>query len=447
MIPRIFHFMWLNLGVEPMRPDHVEYVIGWIAKHPGWQVYFWTKDNLPPLVNQAFFDATICTGRRSDLARYQVLYEFGGVYADVDFECLSSIEEFLSRDILLVREAPDSIGQAIMGCCPKHPFLKQLIDGQMDFANSHPGNAIEQTGPQYVTHTYNNWHEPLPVVENYRVFFPFYWKDANPKPYPESVAIHHMAQTWRKPPMQTSYILPFFHKADLFRMMLPVNDCFRSPDTEVVLVLDEPSEEARILEIVKNNADIKFRVLVNDWDHPWRPPCMAYNVGIRHALADHVVLADPESAFVFSNPNLLKRLIEEDFRCCFVGICWMEDDFKVVDPPAVIRHKIQVCEAIRKVWHIGNGFLMAPKIALERICGYDEGRSTYGYDDNDIRVRLARAGQRCLITGEIKVFHAWHGDTNRTCPEEFPGPNIALTEQAESWGTAYNRVAYDWQKA
>lgn len=447
VIPRIFHFIFLNLGTEAIREQHAQFVMGWMAKHPGWMVYFWTKSNLPPLVNQELYDRSTCSGIRSDLVRYQVLYNYGGIYADVDFECLASIEKFLDRDILLARESPDSIGQAIMGCCAKHPFLKRLIDDQAEFASTHPGNAIEQTGPKYVTSTYNAWTPKFDIVENYKVFFPLVWNDPNPKAAPESVAVHHMAGLWRKSPMHVSYILPFFHKADLFRMMLPVNDCFRAEGVEVVLVLDEPSDEKAVMELVTaNSGDINFRVVVNDEAHDWRPPCIAYNVGIRHALADHVILTDPESAIVMPRADYPKVLIERDYRLCYGGICWKEEDFKVGDQPALIQQKVQVCEAMRPVWLCGHGFLLAPKLALERICGFDESRTTYGLDDDDIRVRLVRLGYPMVLDGRIKVFHTMHPDTERTESRDLPGPNIALTQQRESWGRRFNRVAYDWQK-
>lgn len=229
-------------------------------------------------------------------------------------------------------------------------------------------------------------------------------------------------------------------------MMLPLNECYRADGVEVILVLDEPSEEHAVLETVKANPDIKFRVLVNDWEHQWRPPSISYNVGIRHALADHVVLADPESAIVMPTPNFPELLTKQDYRLCFAGLAWYEMDIKPGDSLDVMRHKLLVCEAIGKIWHWGNGFLLAPKIALERICGFDEQRSTYGLDDNDVRVRLARLGYRCVVDGRIKVFHAGHADTHRTSAEEMPGPHIALTEQGESWGKAFSRTAWSWDK-
>lgn len=245
--------------------------------------------------------------------------------------------------------------------------------------------------------------------------------------------------------MNVSYVVPFFRQAAAFKMMLPVNDGFRFPDAEVVLVLDDPTEEQAILKIVRANTDIKFRVIVNDAQHDWRPPCVAFNVGIRHALADHLVFVDPDAAIVMPTPDFPKRLIRDDFRLCYAGLAWFDDDLKSDDSPELIRHKIQVCENIGKTCRWGSGFLLAPKIALERIFGFDEIRFSYAYDETDIRIRLARLGNRCVIDGQIKVFRPGQpGGATEPDPNFFP--QVALAEQRHIWGKEFERVSFDWQR-
>lgn len=247
--------------------------------------------------------------------------------------------------------------------------------------------------------------------------------------------------------MNISYILPFYKKADLFRMVLPLNECFRNGGAEVILVLDEPSEEAKVLDIVAHYKDIKFKVIVNDWDHPWRPPCIPYNVGIRHATADHVILADPESVIVIPKTDYFEQLVRDDFRLCYTGLTWLAHDFQIGDSPQLISHKVQVCEASSAPWWFTYGLLLAPRIALERIYGFDEERSTYGHDDTDLRIRLTRLGYRCVVDGRIRLFHAEHKqDFDRQQGAPGPGLHIALTWQQETWGKSFSRVAYDYQK-
>lgn len=249
--------------------------------------------------------------------------------------------------------------------------------------------------------------------------------------------------------MICSYILPFYRKAKLFKMMLPLNDCYRHPDVEVVCVLDDPSDDVAVCEIAASNPNIKFRVLVNEQPHEWRPPCVAYNVGIRNSVADYLVFTDPESAIVMPSPDFPQQLIQQDYRRCYGGMCWNETDIQMGDSPELIRHKMQVCEATSRWYMIGYGFLLVPKIAMERLCGFDESRTVYGYDDTDIRGRLIRLGNPMVVDARIKVFHVHHYDTDRkACGQLMPSPQIQLTQQMDTWGNqGIFRKVWDWQKA
>ena len=87
--------------------------------------------------------------------------------------------------------------------------------------------------------------------------------------------------------------------------------CLMDPAYEIVLVLDEPSEEEEVLAAIRNKfTQFKFRVLVNDKEHPWRTPSKCLNVGIRHAQADFVAVMSPESILMLPTPEYLGHKIE-----------------------------------------------------------------------------------------------------------------------------------------
>ena len=96
-IPRCFHSVWVG---DPM-PDHLaEYVKTWTRVHPSWEHRVWGDADLGWLQNQSLYDfaeaITRHTGQfRSDVARYEILHRFGGVYVDADFEALQPrIEQY-----------------------------------------------------------------------------------------------------------------------------------------------------------------------------------------------------------------------------------------------------------------------------------------------------------------------------------------------------------------
>ena len=60
-------------------------VAEFVAMHPGWEVRFWT--DLPIGMPQAIHDALAWAPTRrfqSDLVRYWILQQYGGIYVDVD---------------------------------------------------------------------------------------------------------------------------------------------------------------------------------------------------------------------------------------------------------------------------------------------------------------------------------------------------------------------------
>jgi mannosyltransferase OCH1-like enzyme len=196
VIPKLFHWIWL--GKNSLQPEHAAFILGWIRMHPGWRVVLWDDHNLPALQNQHLYDQTTCHGYRGDLLRYQVMYDLGGVYLDVDFECLGQLDPFLDREVLLARERPDSVAPGIMGSVAGHPFFKAMLDRQEEFICSHPGEAIHQTGPCYLTAMYESWTPKFKIVDDPHVFYPFNWGEPRNIRWPETVAAHHWAGTWRK---------------------------------------------------------------------------------------------------------------------------------------------------------------------------------------------------------------------------------------------------------
>lgn len=96
VIPRVFHFIWLE-GSPALPHLFQTFMDGWADKHPEWEVRLWDRPEWP-LRNQDLYDraSELCPGfegqLRSDVWRLELLLEHGGVYLDVDFECLKCIE-------------------------------------------------------------------------------------------------------------------------------------------------------------------------------------------------------------------------------------------------------------------------------------------------------------------------------------------------------------------
>lgn len=230
--------------------------------------------------------------------------------------------------------------------------------------------------------------------------------------------------------VKLSVILPFYKKAELFRKVIGRNALYASQEIEVVCILDSPQDEQAVLSAIGDIADVQFRVIVNDEEHPWRPPCKAYNVGIRNSLAAHVLLTDPESVLVFDAH--FTQFINNN---AYSGVTWMcpgeAGPEREMDTPP---------------WAWTLGALLCPKAALEAIGGYDESRTTYGLDDTDLRNRLVRNGTVIVVDGRIKIFHPEHDqELKRACGYQACGVKVVIESQLETYGTSFSRVAFDWR--
>lgn len=230
-----------------------------------------------------------------------------------------------------------------------------------------------------------------------------------------------------------SFIIPWFKKLEWWRMTLPHNSDVFSNDAEVVLALDEPSEEKAVLEMVRQWPSILFTVIVNDVDHPWRPPCKAINVAVRHAVGDRLVVMSPETVLVMPKDYLQR------FHNCRLGLLWN------IELKGERLH--QRLANYRTTWapaNFGYGFIQMPTWAFWAIGGYDEAREGVSGDDNDIRLRLMRFGMQFTVDPNIHAVHIWHDNPLRTSVYQPPRVAPIIGDQRDL-GTSFRRMAWSWR--
>lgn len=128
MIPRVFHQIWV--GAQQLPDEFRELQRTWQRHHPNWELQLWTDENLPAnLVRTEAYELLRQPGERADILRLEILNRFGGVYVDVDFECLRPIDELLDG-VTCFFGALDSgrISNAIIGARPGHPLFRRALD-------------------------------------------------------------------------------------------------------------------------------------------------------------------------------------------------------------------------------------------------------------------------------------------------------------------------------
>ena len=222
-IPRIIHQIWLG---SPLPEKYFKWIETWTSLH-GWEYKLWTDESVKNmhLTNRALYDASTNYGEKSDILRLEILYQYGGVYADVDYECLNPevLEELhQSFDFYMGFEPLEhgfinkfgffKVCNAIMASAPYHTLIKELIVNLNAnyFAYRKCCGPVERTGPSYITriiceyekahtHNYRNMYFPCTF------FYPFTEADlnffaANPDIkiplFPETFGIHYWSGSW-----------------------------------------------------------------------------------------------------------------------------------------------------------------------------------------------------------------------------------------------------------
>ncbi len=138
-IPSVVHLIWL--GSPP--PEVVHLVMAsWKKYHPQWEIKLWTEKEVENFAwstpySENFFKQGKNWAEKSDILRFEILYQFGGIYADTDVVCLKSFDDLMNKGISffagfesnqIKRFGRPLIGSAIIGAVKNSPIIKRCLD-------------------------------------------------------------------------------------------------------------------------------------------------------------------------------------------------------------------------------------------------------------------------------------------------------------------------------
>lgn len=248
-----------------------------------------------------------------------------------------------------------------------------------------------------------------------------------------------------------SVVLPFYRKLKEFERVLPLNAGFWArPGIEVVLALDESGEEAGVMDLIGRFPQVRWKVLVNDASHAWRPPCRAINVGVRHSEGAFVLIHSPESAYAGDVSAGVLQAVRSHGRGVAIGRVGFArfdelDDGSPHSLAATFARKVPEALFLQTFY----GSLCCSREAFESVGGYDEQFSEWGGDDDDFRVRLEMAGWQLLACPGVHLLHL--SFETRTGSEQFDRDNdwvrctprsaLANSEGDGDWGRDFARIA------
>lgn len=208
-IPKIIHQIYL--GDNPLSEQELYWQKTWIDKNPDWSHVLWDDAKIESdlkITHPTVFENCKSFAEKSDILRLEILYQFGGLYVDTDFECLKNIDPlFQDREIVLFLEKPKKICNAFFGSSKRNSDVKRLIDGLPSRKKSHGNHrsVAFKYGPEYITEKLG-WEIGVPDGLNClkKTVYPYHWKEKHrrkedfTKTHPEAHAVHHWNGSWLK---------------------------------------------------------------------------------------------------------------------------------------------------------------------------------------------------------------------------------------------------------
>jgi mannosyltransferase OCH1-like enzyme len=228
MIPHSIHQTWRTVDV-PL--EWQPYRDSWTRLNPGWTTKLWSDEACRSLVATArpdlldLYDAYPLGIQRADAFRYVLLAAHGGLYVDLDFECLRPISPLLDGAAVVLGlepavhaedQAVQSRGlsrivcNAFMASTPGHAFWEHVLDlmSQCDPL----GPVLDSTGVFLLSRAVESFARPedLRIVDP-ELLYPItkweVWSDGPSTPsmhdrLERAVAVHHWSSSWQRDRLQ-----------------------------------------------------------------------------------------------------------------------------------------------------------------------------------------------------------------------------------------------------
>lgn len=182
-IPKIIHRMWLDIKDDNNKNYPLKYqshLQTFNNLNPEFEVMFWNTssinkifDGYPKLKKyEKIWNGLPYHIQKCDLARYIILYLYGGIYIDLDFVCYKNLSPLCNNILLLVNEPSENnfyyngkwnkkISNGFMGSSKKFNFWIELLDYIHDKTfpmkyDNVVSSVMETTGPIMLSKFFNN---------------------------------------------------------------------------------------------------------------------------------------------------------------------------------------------------------------------------------------------------------------------------------------------------
>ena len=207
MIPKIIHYCWF--GGNPLPELARKCIASWKKYFPNYEIKEWNESNYDvykiPYTSEAYNAKKYAFV--SDYARFDILYQYGGIYFDTDVEAIKSFDSILKNGGFMGLETTGSVAAGLgIGCNAGLGIAYQILEfyTSLHFINS-DGSYNTKTVVEYVTeilkkHGLKN-ENTIQQFDGFTVYPTEYFCPYSLKTYTLNItdntySIHHYEASW-----------------------------------------------------------------------------------------------------------------------------------------------------------------------------------------------------------------------------------------------------------
>lgn len=130
MIPKIIHYCWF--GRNPLPYSALKCIESWRKYCPDYEIIEHNEDNYD--IEKYEYAKEAYEAKKwafvSDIARLDILYQYGGIYLDTDVELLKSLDDLLDCDGFMGFEDNKQVASGLgMAAVPHSTIIELLLSG------------------------------------------------------------------------------------------------------------------------------------------------------------------------------------------------------------------------------------------------------------------------------------------------------------------------------
>jgi mannosyltransferase OCH1-like enzyme len=201
MIPKIIHQIWINFGVKkdnPIPEMYKQWNLSWQEIHPDWEYILWDDEKIENLIEKTeyinLYNLCVYPVQKTDIARIVILYHYGGLYVDMDMECLRPFDNYIKNQMVITQTYLKLSQNCIIMSEKNNPILIEYLGAIKKNINSKKAlpkilYILYTTGPLALHTVYFKNRKQIEIIHPSKISY-------EKTDSQDIIAIHYSQLTW-----------------------------------------------------------------------------------------------------------------------------------------------------------------------------------------------------------------------------------------------------------